>query len=125
MIEEGVYPVGIFCANGSRIAGLRDLLRRPIRGKLEEKPDSVALGRPWGAAGFAAFLNADLGAHIAAAGFVAMSGNQPQSARFHEHGSTGNGANTSSRSSYQLTASQAASYTLATIFGSWTPTYSQ
>ncbi|HEY5284355.1 MAG TPA: pectinesterase family protein, partial [Polyangia bacterium] len=34
---------------------------------------SVALGRPWGAAGFAAFLNVDLGAHIAAAGFVAMS----------------------------------------------------
>ena len=89
------------------------------------KSNSVALGRPWGAAGFAAFLNADLGAHIAAAGFVAMSGNQPQSARFHEHGSTGNGANTSSRSSYQLTASQAANYTLANIFGSWTPTYSQ
>jgi len=89
------------------------------------KANSVALARPWGADGFAAFLNADLGAHIAAAGFVAMSGNQPQSARFHEYGSTGSGANTSSRSSYQLTASQAASYTLATIFGSWTPTYSQ
>jgi pectinesterase len=89
------------------------------------KSNSVALGRPWGAAGFAAFLNADLGAHIAAAGFVAMSGNQPQSARFHEYGSTGSGANTSSRSSYQLTASQAANYTLANIFGSWTPTYSQ
>jgi len=89
------------------------------------KSNSVALGRPWGAAGFAAFLNADLGAHIAAAGFVAMSGNQPQSARFHEYGSTGSGANTSSRSSYQLSASQAANYTLANIFGSWTPTYSQ
>jgi pectin methylesterase-like acyl-CoA thioesterase len=89
------------------------------------KSNSVALARPWGADGFAAFLNADLGAHIAAAGFVAMSGNQPQSARFHEYGSTGSGANTSSRSSYQLSASQAASYTLATIFGSWTPTYSQ
>ena len=86
---------------------------------------SVALGRPWGADGFAAFLNADLGAHIAAAGFVVMSTNQPQAARFHEYGSTGAGANTSSRSSYQLTASQAAAYTLANIFGSWTPTYSQ
>ncbi|HEX7506749.1 MAG TPA: pectinesterase family protein [Polyangia bacterium] len=89
------------------------------------KSNSVALARPWGADGFAAFLNADLGAHIAAAGFVAMSGNQPQSARFHEYGSTGSGANSSSRSSYQLSASQAANYTLATIFGSWTPTYSQ
>jgi pectin methylesterase-like acyl-CoA thioesterase len=89
------------------------------------KTNSVALARPWGADGFAAFLNADLGAHIAAAGFVAMSGNQPQNARLHEYGSTGNGANTSSRTSYQLSASQAASYTLANIFGSWTPTYSQ
>ena len=89
------------------------------------KSNSVALARPWGADGFAAFLNADLGAHIAAAGFVAMSGNQPESARFHEYDSTGSGANTSSRSSYQLSASQAASYTLATIFGTWTPTYSQ
>ncbi len=89
------------------------------------KANSVALARPWGADGFAAFLNADLGSHIAAAGFVEMSGNQPQNARFHEYGSTGSGANASSRSSYQLTASQAASYTLANIFGSWTPTYSQ
>ena len=89
------------------------------------KANSVALARPWGADGFAAFLNADLGAHIAAAGFVAMSGNQPQNARLHEYGSTGSGANTASRSSYQLTASQAASYTLANILGSWTPTYSQ
>jgi pectinesterase len=84
-----------------------------------------ALGRPWGAAGFAAYLNVDLGSHISAAGFVAMSDNQPQNARFHEYGSTGSGANAASRSSYQLTAAQAANYTLTKIFGSWTPTYSQ
>jgi len=89
------------------------------------KANSVALARPWGAAGFAAFLNADLGAHISSAGFAAMSGNDPQNARFHEYGSTGSGANASSRSSYQLSASQAAGYTLATIFGTWTPTFSQ
>jgi len=89
------------------------------------KANSVALARPWGADGFAAFLNVDLGAHIAAAGFVAMSGNQPQNARFHEYGSTGSGASTASRASYQLNASQAASYTLSTILGSWIPTYSQ
>ena len=89
------------------------------------KANSVALARPWGAAGFAAFLNADLGAHISSAGFAAMSGNDPQNARFHEYGSTGSGANASARSSYQLSASQAASYTIATIFGSWTPTFSQ
>lgn len=86
---------------------------------------SVALGRPWGAAGFAAFLNVDLGGHILAAGFAEMSGNPPQNARFHEYGSTGSGANTSARSSYQLSASQAASYTLANILGSWTPSYSK
>jgi len=86
---------------------------------------SVALARPWGAAGFAAFLNADLGAHISAAGFTSMSGNEPQNARFHEYGSTGAGANAAGRASYQLTASQAASYTLANILGSWTPSYSQ
>jgi len=89
------------------------------------KASSVALARPWGADGFAAFLDADLGAHILAAGFTTMSSNQPQNARFHEYGSTGAGANASSRASYQLTASQAASYTLANIFGGWTPTYSQ
>lgn len=86
---------------------------------------SVALGRPWGEAGFAAFLNMELGSHILAAGFVEMSGNSPASARFHEYGSTGSGANTSSRSSYQLTASQAASYTLANILAGWTPSYSK
>jgi pectin methylesterase-like acyl-CoA thioesterase len=89
------------------------------------KAGSVAMGRPWGAAGFAAFLNVDLGAHIAASGFVAMSGNQPQSARFHEYASKGSAASTSSRSSYQLSASQAASYTLANILGTWTPSYSE
>jgi pectin methylesterase-like acyl-CoA thioesterase len=89
------------------------------------KTGSVALARPWGADGFAAFLNADLGAHISAAGFTSMSGNDPANARFHEYGSTGAGANASGRASYQLTASQAASYTLATILGGWTPSYSQ
>jgi hypothetical protein len=54
-----------------------------------------------------------------------MSGNQPQNARFHEYQSTGSGANAGSRSSYQLTASQAANYTLGTILGGWTPSYSQ
>jgi pectin methylesterase-like acyl-CoA thioesterase len=89
------------------------------------KSGSVALARPWGAAGFAAYLNADLGAHISAAGFTSMSGNDPANARFHEYGSTGAGANAAGRPSYQLTASQAASYTLSNIFGSWTPSYSQ
>ncbi len=86
---------------------------------------SVALGRPWGADGAAAYLHVDLGAHIMAAGFVAMSSNQPQNARFHEYQSTGSGANAAARSSYQLSASQAASYTVANVLAGWTPSYSQ
>jgi pectin methylesterase-like acyl-CoA thioesterase len=89
------------------------------------KASSVALGRPWGVNGFAAYLHVDLGPHILPAGFVEMSGNQPQNARFHEYQSTGSASNTSSRSSYQLNAGEAANYTIAKIFGGWTPTYSQ
>ena len=89
------------------------------------KANSVGLGRPWGADGAGAYLHVELGTHIIAAGFVPMSNNQPQNARFHEYQSTGGGANASSRSSYQLSANQAASYTLANILPGWTPSYSQ
>ena len=86
----------------------------------------VALARPWGANGAAAFLNAALGGHISAAGFTSMSGNDPANARFSEYQSTGAGANASGRSSYQMTAAEAARYTIATIYGgAWTPSYSQ
>ncbi len=86
----------------------------------------VALGRPWGSAGAAAYLNANLGAHIRAEGFVTMSGNDPRNARFREYNSSGSGAKASSRSSYQMSSSEAAKYTVANIFGgSWTPSYSQ
>src|SRR4029078_8621584 len=68
------------------------------------KATSVGLGRPWGADGAAAYLRADLGAHIIAAGLVPMSDNQHQKARFREYQSTGAGANAASRSSYQLSA---------------------
>src|SRR6185436_8080174 len=62
---------------------------------------SVALGRPWGADGAAAYLHVDLGAHIVAAGFVVFGANQPQTARFHEYQSAGSGANAGSRAAYQ------------------------
>ena len=86
---------------------------------------SVALGRPWGVDGAGAYLNVELGAHISSAGFVMMSGNDPLNARFREYQSTGPGANPSAHSSYQMDANEAANYTLANIFGSWTPSYSQ
>ena len=87
---------------------------------------NVALARPWGADGAAAFLNSTLGSHISSAGFTSMSGNDPANARFSEYQSTGSGANASGRSSYQMTAVQAANYTIANIYGgAWTPSYSQ
>jgi hypothetical protein len=54
-----------------------------------------------------------------------VSNNQPENARFHEYQSTGSGANASARSSYQLSASPAAPYTVATVLAGWTPSYSQ
>jgi pectinesterase len=87
---------------------------------------SVALARPWGADGAAAFLNAVLDGHIQAAGFTSMSGNDPANARFREYQSTGAGANAAGRAAYQMTATEAANYTIANIFGgAWTPSYSQ
>ncbi len=88
------------------------------------KVQSVALGRPWGAQGAAAYLNVALGAHILPAGFVVMGENPPQNARFEEYKSTGTGAAASSRSAYQMTDAEAARYTLGNIFGSWVPSYS-
>jgi len=89
------------------------------------KANAVALGRPWGANGFGAYLHVNLGAHIATAGFVEMSGNQPENARFHEYESTGPGAKPSSHASYQLSDSEAANYTVEKILGGWIPSYSQ
>lgn len=87
---------------------------------------NVALARPWGADGAAAFLDATLDGHISAAGFTIMSGNDPVNARFSEYRSTGSGANAPARSGYQLTAADAAKYTIASIYGgAWTPSYSQ
>jgi pectinesterase len=87
------------------------------------RANSVGLGRPWGADGAAAYLHVELGAHIIAAGFVPMSGNQPENARFHEYQSTGSGAG--SRASYQLSAEDAAKYTVSTVLEGWTPSYSR
>lgn len=86
---------------------------------------SIALARPWGADGMAAYLGVELGAHISAPGWTDMSGNDPANARFWEHNSTGPGANPSARIRPQLTDAQAASYTLSNIFPSWVPSYSE
>ncbi|MEN0036830.1 MAG: pectinesterase family protein [Cellvibrio sp.] len=88
---------------------------------------SVALGRNWRPYGAAAYIRTELGQHISAVGWVKMSENTLDTARFSEYLTTGAGANTSARApqSKQLTAAQAATYTISNIFGFWTPSYSK
>jgi pectinesterase len=87
----------------------------------------VHLARPWGPYAAAAFLEVELGAHIAAAGYTTMSENTLELTRFAEYASTGPGANPAARApeSRQLTAAEAAAYTLPTILSGWTPSYSE
>lgn len=88
---------------------------------------SVALGRNWRPYGAAAYIRTELGQHISAVGWVKMSENTLDTARFSEYLTTGAGANTSARApqSKQLSAAQAATYTISNIFGSWSPSYSK
>lgn len=87
---------------------------------------SVALGRNWGAYGAATYIRTELGQHIAPVGWVKMGDNTLDTARFSEYLTTGAGANPSARAtqSKQLSASQAAAYTISNILGSWTPSFS-
>ncbi len=88
---------------------------------------SVALGRNWRPYGAAAYIRTELGQHISTIGWVKMSENTLDTARFSEYLTTGAGANPSARAtqSKQLTASQAATYTISNIFGSWAPSFSK
>ncbi len=88
---------------------------------------SIALGRNWRPYGAAAYIRTELGQHISAVGWVKMSENTLDTARFSEYLTTGAGANPSARApqSKQLSASQAATYTISNIFGAWTPSYSK
>jgi pectin methylesterase-like acyl-CoA thioesterase len=88
---------------------------------------AVALGRPWGPDGAGVFLRVDMGPHIASGGFINFgTENLATAARFGEYLSTGPGGNASGRTRYQLSASQAANYTIAKVYGgAWIPSYSQ
>jgi pectin methylesterase-like acyl-CoA thioesterase len=91
------------------------------------KAGAVHLGRPWGPYAAAAYIQVSLGSHIAPAGWTIMSNNDLSKTRFSEYQSTGAGANSTKRApeSHQLTADQAAGYTVAKVFPSWVPSYSQ
>lgn len=88
---------------------------------------SQNLGRNWGAYGMTVFIQTALGAHITGPGWAAMGSNTLDTARFAEFQTTGAGAKVAERVSQsdQLTADQAAAYTVDNIFGSWNPSFAE
>lgn len=90
------------------------------------RADSVALGRNWRPYGAATFIGMQLGNHISPVGWVAMGSNSLNTARFAEYGNSGPGADTSARAwqADQLSASEAARYTVDAILAPWHPSYS-
>jgi pectin methylesterase-like acyl-CoA thioesterase len=88
---------------------------------------SMALGRNWRPYGSTTYIGTELGDHISAVGWVPMGDNTLDTARFSEYQTTGPGANPEARASRssQLSDAQAATYTVANIFGSWTPSFSE
>jgi pectinesterase len=98
-------------------------------------PNSVTLGRPWhpsgrpDAIGSTVFIGTWMDDHIGATGWSPMNStdaaghrveNQPEDARFFEHGSTGPGAVASPRRRV-LTPEQAAEYTVVRVLDGWDP----
>ncbi|WP_437790699.1 pectinesterase family protein [Sorangium sp. So ce693] len=86
---------------------------------------SVALGRNWRPYGATTYLGTELGAHIAPVGWVRMGDNTLATARFAEHMTTGPGAKASQRApdSSQLSAAEAARYTVENMLAPWKPTF--
>lgn len=86
---------------------------------------SVALGRNWRPYGATTYLGTELGAHIAPVGWVRMGDNTLATARFAEHMTTGPGAKPSQRApeSSQLSAAEAARYTVENVLAPWKPTF--
>ncbi|HTN84763.1 MAG TPA: pectinesterase family protein, partial [Sorangium sp.] len=86
---------------------------------------AVALGRNWRPYGATTYLGTELGAHIAPVGWVRMSENTLATARFAEYMTTGPGARPSERAreSRQLSAAEAASYTVENMLAPWKPTF--
>src|SRR5690606_24326089 len=88
---------------------------------------SVALGRNWRPYGSTTYIGTHLGPHISGVGWVKMGENELLTARFSEYQTTGPGANPGARApeSSQLSAGEAANFTIDEIFGDWTPSYSE
>jgi pectinesterase len=86
------------------------------------------LARNWGEYGATTYIGTWLADHIAPEGWAGMHSEPVGSnARFGEFGTTGPGANPDERDPTMpvMTAEDAARFTIANIFGSWTPSFSQ
>lgn len=101
-------------------------LNNTITADPEVQPGTVDLGRPWRDYGSSTYINNKLGAHIRPTGWHEWEEGRGKTARFSEYGSEGPGANSGARHNWtkQLTASEAAGFTLeATLGGNdgWNP----
>ncbi|KAH8662487.1 pectin lyase fold/virulence factor [Xylariales sp. PMI_506] len=83
---------------------------------------STYLGRPWSEYAVVVYMNSYLDKHISSAGWSVWSNSAPQTdyVMFGEYNNSGPGAWSSSRATFatNLTAAEAASYTLSTFIGS-------
>ena len=85
-------------------------------------PHTIFLGRPWREYAKTVFLECELGEHIHPLGWADW--NKDHNHFFYaEYHSTGAGASPDTRAdfSHQLTAAQAAEYTVQNVFGGWQP----
>lgn len=85
---------------------------------------NVSLGRPWRPYASVTYLNCWLGPHIKPEGWSNWNNTENyKTARYAEYNNQGPGAATSGRLPWirQLTATEAALYTLKNIFGAWQP----
>jgi pectinesterase len=146
--KPNVYPVGYITAASTQITnhyGLVFLRCRLLRENAAVPANSTALGRPWhpavnmpdgryadpNAIGSSVFIDCFMDDHIMIDGWWSMTGLQrsgptrtvflPEDARFFEYRSHGPGAANASGKRRQLTASEAAMYSLPNLFGEWQP----
>ncbi|MEI8110742.1 MAG: pectinesterase family protein [Chitinophagia bacterium] len=88
----------------------------------------VSLGRPWSPTAAVAYINCWLGKHIIPEGWNNWKNPANElTARYSEYENSGPGAQPLARVSWshQLTAAEAARYTIENIFGGWNPEKSQ
>lgn len=86
--------------------------------------NKVSLGRPWSPTASVTYLNCRMDKHILPEGWSNWKNPANEAtARYAEYNSTGPGANTAARVKWarQLTAEEAARYTMKNILGDWEP----